>query len=85
MRRQGSAVDTAALAARRFQRRVVLLLISFLLGIGLLNLSESEPQLLGIDLLRAAAESSVLKLFDDRAQPIVFDPLGLDERLERSP
>ena len=72
----------AVSAARRFQRRVILLLISFLFCAGLLNLAESEPQLLRIDLLRATTELRLLKLLDDRTQPVVLDPLGLDERFQ---
>jgi hypothetical protein len=48
---QSPAVDMAAPAARRFQRRVILPLVSFVLGISWFDPPQSKPQLLGIDLL----------------------------------
>lgn len=48
---QSTAVDMTVLAARHLQSRVILLFLSFIPGIGLIELFENEPQLLGIDLL----------------------------------
>ena len=39
------------LPRERFQRRVILLLVSFVLGISWFDPPKSKPQLLGIDLL----------------------------------
>jgi hypothetical protein len=71
--RQGAAVDTALPPARRWQRRVVLLVHRFGLGDRLLDILERQLQLVGMsDLLRAPTEERALQLLEDRPQALVL-------------
>ena len=88
---QRAAIDTPLLAARRFQRRVGLLVLHLGFGERLLDVLEGQLELIGIGrLLGAAPEQGPLQLLDDRPQLLVVPgqlgrarAFGQEQSLER--
>ena len=83
MRRQRAAVGAALARGLRAHRRRLGLGLGRRLGFALLDLFQSQQQLIGRQRLGAAAEAVALQLLDDLDQPFGPDALGDQHRLQR--
>ncbi len=74
MRRQSAAIEPALRRTSRLHAGVPTLLLGLSRGDGLLDILESEIELIGLEPLRTAAEPGALQLADDLTQALVLIP-----------
>jgi len=77
-----AAIGAALVAARPRRHRIHLVVVGFVCRNDLLDILERQKELLGIELLRAAAELRALQLAQQMPQPVILRqrPVALGDR-----